>query len=129
MHRTCLAIANSDSALLALLQELFNDVGYDVATFVTDSTTHAQIRALQPRLVMLDTGMYMDAGGPPLLKMLQWDPLTQRIPVLITTVDHRFVVEKAAFLQALGYDVVELPASIGTLVDKVAALLASEPHP
>ena len=124
MPESGIAIANSDPALLGLLQDLFNDEGYEVATYITDGTTHAKIRETQPRLLVLDAGMYQSAAGWGLLKLLQFDPKTKHIPVLITTVDHRFIREKAALLQGLGYDVLELPASMAALVDKVGEMLA-----
>lgn len=124
MHDGGIAITNSDPTLLALLQELLSEEGYEVATYLTDSTTHGQIRGTQPQLVVLDARLYQSASGFALLKILQFDPQTQRIPVLVTTVDHQFILDKAVFLQGLGYDVLELPASLADLSAKVAHLLA-----
>lgn len=123
MHDGGIAIVNNDPALLVLLKELMTEEGYKVTTYVADSTTHAHIRATQPCLVVLDAGLQQSGSGWTVLKMLQFDPTTQHISVLVTSVDHRFIQEKAASLQAIGYDVLELPASIEVLLTKVEQLL------
>ena len=128
MHDGGIAVANCAPELLRLLQELLSEEGYEVATYLTDGTTQAQIRATRPRLVILDAGLYQSASGYALLKTLQIDPQTQRIPVLVTTVDHQFILDKAVFLQGLGYDVLELPASLADLSAKGAHLLARAGH-
>ena len=129
MHDHRIAIANSDPAVLAVLHEQFCEAGYEVTTYITAGTTHAQIRATQPRLVVLDTGLFPSASSWDLLKLLQLDPRTQRIPVLVTTVDHRVVEEKAAVLHDVGYDVLELPAPMADVLANVTQLLAwRHPH-
>jgi hypothetical protein len=48
------------------------------------------------------------------------------IPVLVSTVDHQFVRDKADFLATKGYHVLELPASFATLATVVRAILEPE---
>jgi DNA-binding response OmpR family regulator len=123
MSDTHILVANSDVKLLKLLHDLLNEAGFETTTCLTDGDTYAYIRGTQPSLVVLDVGIAASATGWPLLKLLQFDPHTMHIPVLITTVDHQFIDDKMAFLQAKGYDALELPASFDELVTKITHLL------
>jgi DNA-binding response OmpR family regulator len=123
MHDGRIVVVNTDPALLLLLQTLLSDEGYEVVTYITDDTTYPRIREAQPRMVVLDVGLQRAAAGWDVLKLIQFDPKTQHIPVLVTSVDHRFILEKATALQALGYDVLELPAPMEALLAKVEQLL------
>jgi DNA-binding response OmpR family regulator len=118
-----IAIVNSDPALLALLDELLTETNYTVRTYLTEPTTYPALQQLQPDLIILDVGMQASAAGWPLLKLLQFDPTTMHIPVLVSTVDHQFVRDKADFLATKGYRVLELPASFVTLASVVHDIL------
>jgi DNA-binding response OmpR family regulator len=128
MPDTGILVANSDATLLKLLQVLLTEAGFETSTCITDDATYARIRETQPNLVVLDVGVQASAPGWPLLKLLQFDPHTMHIPVLVTTVDHTFIAGKVKFLQAHGYDVLELPASFDELVTKVNKLMPAEPR-
>ncbi len=123
MTEGMIAIVNSDQTLLNLLQELLADVGHESTIYLTGPDVYHHIRQTQPPLVILDVGLLGAAAGWPLLKLLQLDPQTMHIPVLVTTVDHKVVVEKAEHLQAQGYDVLELPAPFAELCTKVEKLI------
>jgi DNA-binding response OmpR family regulator len=118
-----IAIVNSDPALLDLLDELLTETNYTVRTYLTEPTTYPALQRLQPDLIILDVGMQASAAGWPLLKLLQFDPTTMHIPVLVSTVDHQFVRDKADFLETKGYRVMELPASFETLAGVVRDIL------
>jgi len=118
-----IAIVNSDPALLALLDELLTETNYTVKTYLTEHSTYPALQQLQPDLIILDVGMQASAAGWPLLKLLQFDPTTMHIPVLVSTVDHQFVRDKADFLETKGYRVLELPASFVTLAGVVSDIL------
>jgi len=119
-----IAIVNSDPALLALLDDLLTETDYTVRTYLTEPTTYPALQELQPDLIILDVGMQASAAGWPLLKLLQFDPTTMHIPVLVSTVDHQFIRDKADFLATKGYRVLELPASFATLASVVHDILA-----
>lgn len=118
-----IAIVNSDPALLSLLDELFTETNYTVKTYLTDPLTYPALQILQPDLIILDVGMQASAAGWPLLKLLQFDPSTMHIPVLVSTVDHQFVRDKADLLAKQGCQVLELPASFVTLAKVVRDML------
>ena len=122
MSDTGIAVVNNDPTLLMLLQELLMEAGYETTTYITDADTYQHLRDTQPRLIILDIGLNAAALGFPLLKLLQLDPQTVTIPILVTTVDHVFIRDKAAMLQALGCDVLELPAPFEALIAKVERL-------
>jgi len=115
MPQPTIAVVNSDPALLALLDELLTETDYTVTTYLTEATTYPALQKLQPDQIILDVGMQAAAAGWPLLKLLQFDPSTMHIPVLVSMVDHQFVRDKADFLATKGYHVLELPASFATL--------------
>jgi DNA-binding response OmpR family regulator len=123
MNPHTIAIVNSDRALLDLLDDLLTEMNYTVRTYLTDSSTYPALQQLQPDLIILDVGMQASAAGWPLLKLLQFDPATMHIPVLVSTVDHQFVRDKTDFLATKGYWVLELPASFVTLAAVVRDIL------
>jgi len=126
MPQPTIAVVNSDPALLALLDELLTETDYTVTTYLTEATTYPALQKLQPDQIILDVGMQAAAAGWPLLKLLQFDPSTMHIPVLVSMVDHQFVRDKADFLATKGYHVLELPASFATLATVVRAILEPE---
>ena len=102
-----IAIVNSDPALLTLLDDLLTETNYAIRTFLTEPSTYLALQQLQPDLIILDVGMQASAAGWPLLKLLQFDPATMHIPVLVSTVDHQFVRDKADFLATKGYRILD----------------------
>jgi DNA-binding response OmpR family regulator len=125
MPDTGILVVNSDMTLLKLLRELLTEEGFEASICLTNDGTYEHILQTQPNLIILDVGFQASAAGWPLLKLLHLDPHTMRIPVLITTVDHQFIADKADFLAARGYDVLELPASFEELLAKTRKLMCS----
>lgn len=121
-----IAVVNSDTDLLTLLQRLLTEAGYEVTTYLTSSATYRSLQQTQPTLIILDVGLQASAAGWPLLKLLQFDPQTRGIPVLVTTVDHTFVRDKADLFAAMGCAVLELPIRFETLVAKIKELTAHD---
>lgn len=119
-----IAVVNSDMDLLTLLQSLLTEVGYEVSIYMTAPGTYQSLREIQPTLIILDVGLQASAAGWPLLKLLQFDPQTRDIPVLVTTVDHSFIRDKADLFAAMGCAVLELPARFETLIAKIKELTA-----
>ena len=120
-HR--IAVVNTEPTLLNLLHELLTDSGYAVTTYLITADTYEQLCQAQPALVLLDVGLGAAAAGWPLLKLLQLDPKTAQIPILITTVDHVVVVEKAALLREQGCDILELPVRFEEVHRRIKMLL------
>jgi DNA-binding response OmpR family regulator len=126
MLDTGILVVNSDMTLLRLLRDLLVDEGFEASICLTDGNTYEHIRQTQPNLIILDVGLQASAAGWPLLKLLQFDPQTMHIPVIVTTVDHQFIMDKIDFLEARGYDMLELPASFDELAAKIRKLLPSK---
>ncbi len=123
-----IAIVNSDPSLLALLDELLSETDYTVMIYLTNADTYPALQQLQPDLIILDVGIQASGAGWPLLKLLQFDPSTIHIPVLISTVDHQFVRSKMDGLTDHGYHLLELPDSFEALVSIVDAILEPVPY-
>ena len=125
MPDTGILVVNSDMTLLNLLRDLLTEEGFEASICLTDAHTYQHILQMQPSLIVLDVGLQASAAGWPLLKLLQFNPQTMHIPVLVTTVDHQFIMDKVDFLAARGYDMLELPASFDELVAKIRKLMRS----
>jgi DNA-binding response OmpR family regulator len=126
MPDTGILVVNSDMTLLNLLRDLLSEEGFEASLCLTDGHTYEHIRQTQPNLIILDVGLQASAAGWPLLKLLQFDPQTMHIPVLVTTVDHQFIMDKVDFLEARGYGMLELPASFEELLGKVKKLMGAK---
>jgi len=123
MSKQHIAIVNSDTTLLMLLQELFTEAGYEVAIYLTRHDPYKHLCETQPAGIVLDVGVGVSASGWPLLKLLKFNPQTTHIPILVTTVDPTFVTEKISMLQQQGYDILELPSSFEELQARLERLL------
>ena len=118
-----IAVVNGDCVLLALLNDLLTEEGYRVITYLTTDETYHHLRDTQPSLIILDVGLRAAAPSWSLLKLLQFDPRTAAIPVLVTTIDHQFIEAKRGLLRDAGCDILELPANFSHLLNKVVALI------
>jgi DNA-binding response OmpR family regulator len=118
-----IAVVDDDGAYIEFVGELLADEGYQTIQSVGDHQAHAMIQREKPDLVILDIRLEHPDSGWQILQLLRLDPATTEIPVIICSADTQFLKEKEQQLRAQGYDMLEKPFDLDTLLEKVRASL------
>lgn len=122
-------VINDTPAILDLFRDLLEEAGYRVSlhAFVGDADAKlAEVRHLQPDLVILDYIVGGEAIGWQFLQLLKMDRRTRTIPVIICTGAIRQVEELRAHLLEMNVRVVLKPFDIDHLLAEVGRVLAPE---
>jgi DNA-binding response OmpR family regulator len=116
---TRIAVINDDTAFLELMQDLLTDVGYDVALYKEGVAAHQQVLQNPPHLIILDVRIERPDSGWQVLEMLRLHPESSTIPVIVCSADVIQLRSKIDMLRAQGYDTLEKPFDLDTLLDMV----------
>jgi CheY-like chemotaxis protein len=76
---------NNDQAVLNLFHDLLTEEGYRVNTQAYVDKDLAEVARLAPDLIILDYMWADEDGGWSMLQMLQMDPKTAKIPIILCT--------------------------------------------
>jgi two-component system, OmpR family, phosphate regulon response regulator PhoB len=112
---TTIAVIEDDPALLALVQELFDE--RDWFTLALRESDHAveTLHAAQPDAVLLDLYLGGQHSGWHILEALQGEPSTHLIPIVIWSGDATSMKDKQAWLEARNVQVLPKPFDIDEL--------------
>ncbi len=119
MDKPLIAIVNDDTIFLSLMNDLLSEEGYRTVLINTSDKAYKEIRKLKPALVILDIVMDKPESGWTVLELLQLDPETTNIPVILASADARFIREKRDWLEQHGIDSIEKPFNLDDLLAKV----------
>jgi DNA-binding response OmpR family regulator len=123
MSYACIAVINDDPAIVDMLKEFLQDVGYETIECFAGDGSYELIRQEKPALVIIDLQMEHPEAGLHVLQKLRADPTTVNIPVIICSADGRTLHEKAAEIQAHQADILEKPFHLDSLLAKINMLL------
>ncbi len=88
------------------------------------------IHRVQPDLVILDLWLESQEAGGMVLGMLELDPLTQDIPVIVCSAHLDLLAQRAPYLQAKGHRVLAKPFTpeqlLATIADALGQAVARE---
>jgi CheY-like chemotaxis protein len=87
MAQPLIAVVNNDLPFLDLMKELLTEEGYRVILHHEGDTAYALIRKEQPDLVILDIRLEYPEAGWTVLDLIQLDPETTHIPVILCSAD------------------------------------------
>ena len=124
-ERALIAVVNDDTTFLKLMQELLSDEGYRVVLHIEGSSAYQLIKEEMPDLVILDIRIEHPEAGWVTLDLMQLDPVTTRIPVIVCSADVRQLREKANRLRELGCEILEKPFDLDDLLATVRSVLAT----
>ena len=116
---------NNDQAVLGLFRDLLTEEGYQVTTQAYLDKDLAEIKRLQPDLIILDYMWAEEDSGWALLQMLRMNPATEQVPVVLCTGAVREVEALSGHLDDMGIRVVLKPFSIYQLLEVISELLGS----
>lgn len=114
-----IAVINDDTAFLRLMQDLLVGEGYEVTLHIEGDSAHDKVRESTPDLVVLDIRMEHQESGWMVLDLMRLDPRTHDIPVIITSADHTALHNKEAMLRRQGYEILEKPFDLDTLLEMI----------
>lgn len=126
-EQTHILAINDDPAVLGLFHDLLTDEGYQVSLNIFTSSTVeilAQIRTLQPDLIIMDYIVGREGTGWQALQAVRMDRGTRHIPVIICTAARRQVEDLGQHLADMRVHTVFKPFDIDHLLEVVAIVLA-----
>src|SRR6185437_13675027 len=112
-------VINDDTAFLHMMQTLLQEQGYEVMLQIEGSGAHGLVRDARPDLIILDIRMGSPDTGWMVLELLRLDPATRNIPVIVCSADVINLRAKEGMLRDQGYDVIEKPFDLDTLLTMV----------
>ena len=115
-------LVDDDRDILGLTQAILRGAGYSVAIAASGREALSGILASRPDLVLLDVNM-PDMDGWELLRLLQADESTGRIPIVMFSVKME-VRDKVHALQEGALDYITKPFSHDELLQRVERIFA-----
>ena len=98
--------------------------GYTTRCWTNGKDAHQLIRQLQPALVILDLVLEEPHAGEMVLGLMELDPKTTTIPVIVCSADDRTLQRQQAWFQRKGHHVLTKPFALADLLDLVRRTLA-----
>lgn len=127
MAAPLIGIANHDSVLIRLLDEVLTEAGFQTVQLPEGARAYEEIKKHRPDLIVLDTWLESREAGWILFQVLRLDRETRGIPVLICSSDLVEYERRAASLEDHSHvDVLNKPFDIDALVAKVRQMCAQE---
>ncbi len=122
--RPLIAVVNDDTEFIGLMHDLLVEEDYRVSNHLVAGNAYRELLAVRPDLIVLDIRMETPEAGWQLLELLRLNPATTEIPAIVCSADAPFLRAKHEHLRTQGYDTLEKPFDIVTLLEKVKTALA-----
>jgi DNA-binding response OmpR family regulator len=111
-------VADDDVAIAELLSQSLKEEGYDVQTSVQSLRFYDAVREFQPDLILLDLMMpYLE--GEDELRLMQLNPDTARIPVIVVTAKADVARDEPTLRQLGVVHIVRKPFDLNQLIAQV----------
>jgi CheY-like chemotaxis protein len=117
------ALINNDAALLAALQALLAQAGYEPHVFRGVLNTLADVQALAPHAIVLDIPLRRPAVSWELLALLQADGRLHAVPLILCSVDAVELQEVAPDLRRAGVHALPKPFEPAALLQLLSHAL------
>jgi DNA-binding response OmpR family regulator len=123
-----IAVIEDDLSIVQLLDDLLCDAGYRVISYTQGRDAHQFILRTMPDLLILDWWLEDPAAGGMVLGLLERDPRTQQIPVIVCSAHIMALRQQADLLRARGHRILPKPFHYQELLACVQdALGATQP--
>ncbi len=123
----CIMVINDTQEILELFRAILTDEGYSVEVFSYGIRDIAEVKRVNPDLIILDYLIGAEQYGWQTLQKLKMTRETADIPILVCTAALQQVREIEGWLTAKGITVVPKPFDIDDLVDAVRKALEHAP--
>ncbi len=121
MTAPLIAVVEDDQEICGMLDDLLTMEGYRVLLYHQGKDAHVVLRRARPDLIILDLWLETEAGGETVLGLLELDPATRHIPVIVCSGHISVLKDKAAQFRQRGYAVVPKPFQIDELLTAIEA--------
>ena len=130
MTPATIAIVEDDRDTLSMLHDLATWAGYQPICCTRGAEAHPLIHRVRPDLVILDLWLESQEAGGMVLGMLELDPITQEIPVIVCSAHRDLLEQRAPYLQAKGHRMLAKPFTpeqlLATIADTLVHAMARE---
>ncbi|MDP9314645.1 MAG: response regulator [Chloroflexota bacterium] len=123
MPAPVVAVIEDDQEILEMLDALLRNAGFQVISYTLGKDGHQFILRTMPDVVILDLWLEDNSAGSMVLGLLERDPTTCHIPILICSAHIAVLRDWAASLRDKGYDLLEKPFEPEELIAKLWNLL------
>lgn len=117
-----IAIVNDEPVFLDVLEQFLGHEGYAVRPHVAEPAVLPALRALGPDVIVLDVLPAHPERGFALLHQIERDPELAGVPLIVMSVDERYLREHDIELRRHG-DLLVKPFDLDILKDKIDRLL------
>lgn len=118
------AVVNSDSTFLRMVDGLLKQRGYETILLSSGSVAYDSLRDRHPDLIILDTWLETREQGWALLQSLKLDAEMSEIPVLLCSSDPTEIQSRASNLEKFeNLEVMIKPFRAQELLEKITQLL------
>lgn len=124
MAAPTIAIIEDDLGLIQMLDLLLTEEGYRVITCTNGQKAHTLIRHTLPDVILLDLRLETPDAGGMVLGLLELDPMTQQIPVIVCSADTQALRRLSLLLQERKYTVLEKPVQPVRLLETIGEVLS-----
>ena len=132
MEPPLIMVIEDDEPMRELLDGLLTDEGYRTFLWPKGRDARLMIRLVQPDLLILDLWLERSSTGTMVLGLLERDPGTRHIPVIICSAHTAMRDDRSQLFLQKGYRVLLKPFNVDDLLAQVAAALevgrTSEAH-
>jgi CheY-like chemotaxis protein len=120
-----IAVVEDDVEILHMLDVLLRGASYQVISYTRGEDAHQFIRRTLPDLVILDLWLEDRNAGGMVLGLLELDPLTRNIPVIVCSAHVQVLREHAQYFTGKGHRVLPKPFEPAALLSEIETALAS----
>jgi CheY-like chemotaxis protein len=122
-----IAVVDDDATFVDLLAHIFGERGWDTISIRRHQNAFAELTAQQPDLVVLDLHMGSGYSGWNILTLLEGDPRTFHIPVIICSAATEEIRDRKDWLAERGIPTIPKPFELDDLL-RLADDALSEPR-
>ena len=121
--RPLIAVIDDDQVFVEMLELLLSLEGYQTIGCRTGAEAHALIHHEQPDVVLLDIRMEHSDSGWNALRIVQIDPTTRGIPVIVISADIRFLKQREQQLRGYGCAILTKPFGLDELLTQISEII------
>jgi len=118
-----LVVVNNDTDFLTLMTEVLSDRGWQVLVCRESGGAYPVVKEEQPDAVILDVRMESPESGWNVVELLQLDPETRHIPILVCSGAMAELKEKEEWLRQHGITTLPKPFDLDDLYGAVEAMV------
>ena len=122
-------MVEDDPDTLKMYEMLLSYAGYRTVLWPQAKDAHGKIREAKPDLIILDMWLELPTSGELVLGLLEADPGTQHIPVIICSAHSSMLHDRLALFRQKGYRLLPKPFNTYDLLAQVAAVLGTADTP